>query len=311
VATEESVVVDSSSIGFSPEELSTQRDIETQFQAQDASISAMQSVYNALEAFILEMRNAPRQPFGNTINTSELNTLLDEYENWLWDFGETATLELLQGKLQDLKATVQSLCAEYFELQAQERQRVEQQLQEEALKAAAEKAANGEEDEDHDTRKLKKADRMRLVVKNKEEGTELFKGGNIRPAAARYQKALTHCAKFFDLSKEDEAEVTAIKLSLYCNLASCYIKLENWEQVQRNCDDALKLDPRCVKALFRRGSFYEHKKEWETALKDYQTCVTLNEGTEDKLVTKAIERVKKEIQKLKDKEKKMWGKAFS
>lgn len=33
---------------------------------------------------------------------------------------------------------------------------------------------------------------MRLVVKNKEEGTELFKGGNIRPAAARYQKALTH-----------------------------------------------------------------------------------------------------------------------
>jgi hypothetical protein len=53
------------------------------------------------------------------------------------------------------------------------------------------RAADGE-DEDHDFRKLKKADRMRLVVKNKEEGTELFKGGNIRPAAARYQKALSH-----------------------------------------------------------------------------------------------------------------------
>ena len=35
-------------------------------------------------------------------------------------------------------------------------------------------------------------DRMRLVVKNKEEGTELFKGGNYRPAAARYHKALSH-----------------------------------------------------------------------------------------------------------------------
>ena len=33
---------------------------------------------------------------------------------------------------------------------------------------------------------------MRLVVKNKEEGTELFKGGNYRPAAARYHKALSH-----------------------------------------------------------------------------------------------------------------------
>ena len=55
---------------------------------------------------------------------------------------------------------------------------------------------------------------MRLVVKNKEEGTELFKDKNFRPAAARYQKALTHCAKFFDLNKEDEAEVKALKLSL-------------------------------------------------------------------------------------------------
>jgi heat shock protein 4 len=37
---------------------------------------------------------------------------------------------------------------------------------------------------------------MRLVVKNKEEGTELLKEGNVRPAAARYQRALTHAAKF-------------------------------------------------------------------------------------------------------------------
>lgn len=36
---------------------------------------------------------------------------------------------------------------------------------------------------------------MRLVIKNKDEGTELFKGGNIRPAAARYQKALSHAGK--------------------------------------------------------------------------------------------------------------------
>lgn len=40
------------------------------------------------------------------------------------------------------------------------------------------------------------ADRMRLVVKNKEEGTELFKGGNYRPAAARYHKALSHSGTY-------------------------------------------------------------------------------------------------------------------
>ena len=52
------------------------------------------------------------------------------------------------------------------------------------------------------------------------------RGKNFRHAAARYQKALSHCAKFFDLSGDDEAEVKALKLSLYLNLATCYIKLE-------------------------------------------------------------------------------------
>ncbi len=72
---------------------------------------------------------------------------------------------------------------------------VESALEAEARAADAERQAAGE-DEDHDNRKLRKPDRMRLVVKNKEEGTELFKGGNFRPAAARYHKALTHCGMF-------------------------------------------------------------------------------------------------------------------
>ena len=169
---------------------------------------------------------------------------------------------------------------------------------------------NGEDDEDHDNRKLKKADRMRLVVKNKDEGTELFKGGNYRPAAARYHKALTHAAKFFDLGPEDEKEVTALKTTLYCNLASCYLKLEQWDQAARNCDEALKLDTNCVKAYFRRATVYEHKKDFEAALADLRKCAELND-TEDKLVTKGLERIKKEIAKQKEKEKKMWGKAFA
>ena len=33
--------------------------------------------------------------------------------------------------------------------------------------------------------------------------------------------------------------------------------------------------------------------------------------TEDKVISKACERIKKEIKKEKDKEKQMWGKAFN
>ena len=138
----------------------------------------------------------------------------------------------------------------------------------------------------------------------------LRSGGNYRPAGARYHKALTHCTKFFDLSKEDEIEINTLKLSLYLNLANVYIKLANWDNVLRNCNDALMIDAKNPKALFRRASYYENKKDWTNALNDLNTSQSVTE-VEDKLVTKAVDRVKKEIQKEKDKEKKMWGKAFA
>ena len=40
-------------------------------------------------------------------------------------------------------------------------------------------------------------------------------------------------AKFFDLAPEDEIELKSLKLNLFLNLASCYIKLENWDQVTK------------------------------------------------------------------------------
>ena len=54
-----------------------------------------------------------------------------------------------------------------------------------------------------------------------------------------------------------------MKLSLYLNLSQCYIKLENWEQVLRNCNEALALEPENPKALFRRSTVHEQKKDWD------------------------------------------------
>jgi len=70
---------------------------------------------------------------------------------------------------------------------------------------------------------------MRLVSKNKDEGTELFKGAvdvaQFRAAAARYNKALTHASKFVDLSPDQREEVNAMKLSLHLNVAACWLKI--------------------------------------------------------------------------------------
>lgn len=184
---------------------------------------------------------------------------------------------------------MERICSQYFAEVEKDKVAFEKSLEVEASKAAMEKyhsnllfnddswannricvfrdmaGAAGDED-DHDTRKLTKADRMRLVVKNKEEGNELFKGTNYRPAAARYHKALSHCSKFYDVSEDDKKEIKALKLSLYLNLASCYLKMELFDQVIRNVDDALEIDPLNPKAFFRRSAAYEGKKDFDKAL---------------------------------------------
>ena len=131
---------------------------------------------------------------------------------------DAADVEALRAKLDALKAEVDSVTIAFREAVEADKAKEESALEAAAAAAAAERAANGEDD-DHDTRKLKYPDRLRLVTKNKEEGTELFQGGNFRPAAARYNKALTHAAKFVDLSPDQRAEVDALKLSLHLNIA--------------------------------------------------------------------------------------------
>ena len=76
----------------------------------------------------------------------------------------------------------------------------------------------------------------------------------------------SHCAKFFDLTPDDQKEVQSLKLSLHLNLAQCYLNLENWDQAMRNCDDVLELDKNNAKALFRKSAVWEAKKDYEKVI---------------------------------------------
>jgi len=295
-------------LALAEKEVASARERELAMRAQDEEVRALQGARNSMEAYILEMRGATKRKHGQLIDSAALNTVLDSHENWLWDCSEEASLSELTGKNNQLREEVQQACASFFKAVEEERLSVEMALESEAKKAEAERAAEGE-DEDHDNRKLKKADRMRLVVKNKEEGNELFHGKNFRPAAARYHKALGHCAKFFDLTADDEKELKQLKLSLHLNLAQCYLNLENWDQAMRNCDDALGIDENNAKALFRRSAVWEAKKEYEMALTDLKSAEKL--AADDKMISKAIDRIRKQIQKEKDKAKKTWGGAFA
>jgi tetratricopeptide (TPR) repeat protein len=127
-------------------------------------------------------------------------------------------------------------------------------------------------------------------------------------AAARYAKALSHCAKFVDLSPNDQEEVNGVKLTLNMNLALAYLKMQNPDQALRYANDALAIDENHSKALYRRASVYYEKKNWDGAAKDVKKA--LQTEPEDKALLKLQEKVEAQIKRQKLKEKKMAQKMF-
>ena len=303
---ETSVRSEEGSLGLSDEALAAAVAGEIALQKRDADARALVDARNALEESIYKWRGASDRKHAELIDTSLLSSALDGAETWLWDHMDAALADVEAQRTQ-LQAVIDTATKAFVEAEAADVAKLDAELQAAADKEAAERAANGEED-DHDTRKLPKKERMRMVMKNKEEGTELFKGKNWRMAGARYSKALSHCGKMFDLSPEDKTEVDAVKVSLYNNLALCYTKMENWDAVLRNANDALNIDEKNAKALFRRASAHEVKKDWDAALKDLKTAGDIN--PDDGSIPAMTRRIRKAQEKEKEKERKMYGNIF-
>eukprot|EP00899_Mesostigma_viride_P026156 jgi/Mesvir1/6725/Mv12096-RA.1 len=247
---------------LSEEDIQAAVALEAQMAEADRVAAARADARNSLESYVLELRSRATggDKHSNLLDADKLLPILQEAEDWLYDEegGGAAEVapEKVSAKEASLKEQVKDLTAAYYA--AVEADRV--QMEAELVAAAAAAEASGEGKEDHDFRKLKKADRMRLAVKNKEEGNELFQGGVYGQAIERYSHALRHCTKFVDLSPDDEKEVAAMKVSLHLNMAMAFLKMasspndvDTYKKAAESCTQALELDPVNTKALFRRG----------------------------------------------------------
>jgi tetratricopeptide (TPR) repeat protein len=297
--------------GLSDDEVAAGQALMKSWADREDLIHAESSARNQLEAFLFEMRSALRGSHGDKFNATATKSDLDRVEQWVWDFGDVSgtpeRIESYKDKLDSLKASVAGHSKAYFDAVEADRLAVEAALEASAKEMDAQREAEG--GDDHDDRKLKKADRLRLVIKNKDEGNELFKGGNYQHAVTRYTKALGHTGKFFDLDEDSKAEVEALKLSLFLNLAQCYLKLELWLKAVGNAESALKIDPSNAKALYRRAYASVQLKNWDQAEADLRAL--RDSGNEDAACVKLrvhVDAVRaKQAEKQKDFARKMFG----
>lgn len=172
---------------------------------------------------------------------------------------------------------------------------------------------DGEARSDRDTRRLSKPERMKKVMRHKEAGNECFKSKAWQQAAKHYKEGLGHAKQFVaeGFSAADTAEVDALKVSLLLHLAQAWTKLENNDQVLKCANDALALAPLHPKALFRRAMVLEQRKDFDGAQQALALALKQPGAAGDKLLATLMQRVEIQIQRAKDKEKKMYGKMFS
>ncbi|XP_013922523.1 PREDICTED: mitochondrial import receptor subunit TOM70 [Thamnophis sirtalis] len=126
----------------------------------------------------------------------------------------------------------------------------------------------------------------------KNKGNKYFKAGKYEQAIQCYTEAISLCPseKNSDLS------------TFYQNRAAAYEQLQKWKEVAQDCTKAVELNPRYVKALFRRAKAHEKLDNKKECLEDV-TAVCILEGFQNQQSMLLADKILKLLGKEKAKEK--------
>lgn len=148
------------------------------------------------------------------------------------------------------------------------------------------------------------------VVHTQKEAEAPKAKGNESFAAGKYEDAIFHYQKAFDLFKEYEpsqydSASRKFLVVVYSNCAQAYLKLGDEKEDAEESQDlfecarlmaekALALDSTNVKARFRRGCAQTKRKEWSLARADFEWVLRLE--PENAAAKKELRSVLKQLQ---------------
>ncbi|KAF0693440.1 Aste57867_15604 [Aphanomyces stellatus] len=149
----------------------------------------------------------------------------------------------------------------------------------------------------------------------KEIGTEAHKAGDKERAIKLYERALYHVA-FPDNDWEYEFEeihkrtVRETRLPIYLNLAAIFLSQDDDQLVhcKDNCEYALRIDARNVKALYRMGQACLRLDDLDKAKEYLKKAADVN--PKDKAIRDALAECNRRLKVEDEKAKKMWAKSF-
>ncbi|KAF1917627.1 peptidyl-prolyl cis-trans isomerase D [Ampelomyces quisqualis] len=160
-------------------------------------------------------------------------------------------------------------------------------------------------------------DVLKIATELKEMGNAAFKKQDHRLGIKKYEKSLRYLHEYPTALESDPADLfpklTALKISVYLNLALLQNKTSKFAEAVESATKALDLegisDKDKAKAYFRRGQAKVGKKGDEAAVEDLNQAIKLAPG--DAAIVKELEGAKKRVAARKEKEKKAYKNAFN
>ncbi|XP_022247070.1 peptidyl-prolyl cis-trans isomerase FKBP62-like [Limulus polyphemus] len=129
---------------------------------------------------------------------------------------------------------------------------------------------------------LQPEEKLQRASHHKDVGVKLFQKQETRAAFIRFSKAMKYIVSLeHDYSQQkqqfsSDTNFKNLKLLCHLNMAACQLKCKKFDLVVKNCTEALKIDPQCVKALYRRGSALLALQDYDQAKKDLEKAHELN-----------------------------------
>uniref|UniRef100_A0A7S4JD62 Uncharacterized protein n=1 Tax=Guillardia theta TaxID=55529 RepID=A0A7S4JD62_GUITH len=294
--------------GLEESHLKGLREKHMEISEMQAQLRRLEVAMNNLESKMSETREALRGKHAHLMKRDETESALKEVEEWLEQVPQEGySVEMLEKKKEELELKVRELNSKMFEQLEKQADEMSRSMERSAQERRQEEA--NQDKDDHDFRKLRFDERVRMAENNKKEANELFRDGNVMHAIDRYNKAIGHCMKIVEtLRPEQEKQLNELKGVIVLNLAQAFFKLNKFQKCIDNCNDCLRYSPSLSKAKFRRALAYEQMNLLDEAEKDAK--VLLEEEPENPNYTALSKRLGLKLQKRLDKEKNICKKMF-
>lgn len=124
-----------------------------------------------------------------------------------------------------------------------------------------------------DDEKLAVAERVRLL------GNKNFAAEGFEQAVLKYEKALRYLSAVVPTSA-NAATIEEKKVVCFSNSAQCFLKLRQWQDAFTAANNALGIDSKNTKALFRRGQGAAGMGNFDAAEADFRKILEAEPGNE-------------------------------